>query len=40
MTPNHTADRPPNGRKVVVHVQTTLNGCIADATGGFWEPFP
>jgi dihydrofolate reductase len=27
-------------RKVVVHMQTTLNNRIAKADGTFWEPFP
>ena len=27
-------------RKLVFHIQTTLNSRIADADGGFWEPFP
>lgn len=27
-------------RKLVVHMQTTLNNRIADAEGRFWEPFP
>jgi dihydrofolate reductase len=27
-------------RKVVVHMQTTLNNRIANADGTFWEPFP
>jgi dihydrofolate reductase len=27
-------------RRVVVHMQSTLNGCIANAQGTFWQPFP
>jgi dihydrofolate reductase len=27
-------------RKIVYHIQMTLNNCIADADGDFWEPFP
>jgi dihydrofolate reductase len=27
-------------RKIVVHVQSTLNGCISTTDGTFWEPFP
>jgi len=27
-------------RKIVVQVQSTLNNCIADEQGAFWEPFP
>jgi dihydrofolate reductase len=27
-------------RKIVVHMQATLNNRIANADGGFWEPFP
>ena len=27
-------------RRVVVHMQSTLNGCIANAQGSFWQPFP
>jgi hypothetical protein len=27
-------------RKLVLHVQSTLNGCISTADGTFWEPFP
>jgi dihydrofolate reductase len=27
-------------RKVVVHMQTTLNGRISNEEGGFWTPFP
>jgi hypothetical protein len=26
-------------RRVAVHMQTTLNNRIANADGGFWEPF-
>jgi dihydrofolate reductase len=26
-------------RKVIVHMQTTLNGRIVNIEGGFWEPF-
>ncbi|MFI9556597.1 dihydrofolate reductase family protein [Nonomuraea endophytica] len=27
-------------RKIVFHMQTTLDNRIANAAGGFWEPFP
>jgi hypothetical protein len=27
-------------RRIVVHMQSTLNGCIANAQGSFWQPFP
>lgn len=27
-------------RKIVVHMQSTLNNRIANSEGGFWEPFP
>ena len=27
-------------RKLVAHLQTTLNNRIATAAGTFWEPFP
>ena len=27
-------------RKLVLHVQSTLNGCISTTDGTFWEPFP
>jgi dihydrofolate reductase len=27
-------------RKIVFHIQTTLNNRMANADGGFWEPFP
>ena len=27
-------------RKIVVHMQSTLNNRIANAQGAFWEPFP
>ena len=27
-------------RKIVFHIQMTLNNRIANAEGGFWEPFP
>jgi len=27
-------------RKIIVHMQSTLNGCIANTQGTFWEPFP
>jgi dihydrofolate reductase len=27
-------------RKLVFHLQTTLNTCISKADGTFWEPFP
>jgi len=27
-------------RKLVFHIQTTLNNRIANTDGGFWEPFP
>lgn len=27
-------------RRVIVHMQTTLNNRIANGEGGFWEPFP
>jgi dihydrofolate reductase len=27
-------------RRITYHAQTTLDGRIADADGGFWEPFP
>ena len=27
-------------RRIVVHMQSTLNGCIANAQGTFWQPFP
>ena len=27
-------------RKIVLMMQTTLNGRIANADGAFWEPFP
>ena len=27
-------------RRVVVHMQSTFNGCIANAQGSFWQPFP
>lgn len=27
-------------RKIVFHIQMTLNNCIAKADGTFWEPFP
>lgn len=27
-------------RNIVVHMQSTLDGRIANADGGFWEPFP
>ena len=27
-------------RKIVVHVQMTLDGRISNAAGLFWEPFP
>jgi dihydrofolate reductase len=27
-------------RKITAHLQTTLNNRIANADGGFWEPFP
>jgi hypothetical protein len=27
-------------RKIIVHVQSTLNGCIANTQGTFWQPFP
>ena len=27
-------------RKIVAHMQTTLNSRIANADGVFWEPFP
>jgi dihydrofolate reductase len=27
-------------RKIVVHLQTTVDNRIANAAGGFWEPFP
>ncbi|MFI0485660.1 dihydrofolate reductase family protein [Actinomadura sp. 9N215] len=27
-------------RKIVFHMQTTVNNRIANADGGFWEPFP
>jgi|SRR5215207_8791702 hypothetical protein len=27
-------------RKIVVHVQSTLNGCISTTDGTFWEPYP
>ena len=26
--------------RIVVHMQSTLNGCIANAQGTFWQPFP
>jgi hypothetical protein len=27
-------------RKIVVHMQSTVNNCIANEEGAFWEPFP
>ena len=27
-------------RKIVVHMQSTLDNRIANAQGAFWEPFP
>ena len=27
-------------RKIVVHMQTTLDNRIANGAGMFWEPFP
>lgn len=27
-------------RKLVFHLQTTLNSCVSRADGTFWEPFP
>ena len=27
-------------RKIILHMQSTLDGRIATADGGFWEPFP
>jgi dihydrofolate reductase len=27
-------------RKIVFHIQMTLNNCISKADGTFWEPFP
>jgi hypothetical protein len=27
-------------RKIVLHMQTTLDNRIANAQGVFWEPFP
>ncbi len=27
-------------RKLIVHMQVTLDGRISKPDGGFWEPFP
>ena len=27
-------------RKIVVHMQSTVNNCIANEEGALWEPFP
>ena len=27
-------------RKIIVYMQSTLNGCIANTQGTFWQPFP
>jgi dihydrofolate reductase len=41
MRPPLPAPPPPTGnRKIVAHLQTTLNNSIATAAGTFWEPFP
>jgi dihydrofolate reductase len=38
--PSPAPPPPAEGRKVVAHLQTTLNNRIATAAGTFWEPFP
>jgi dihydrofolate reductase len=36
----HPVAGPHPMRKIVFHIQMTLNNRIANAEGGFWEPFP